>query len=265
MVMENLSEDDSFDELKMSLPKYQCPPQINCSKPFFPKKDEDQFQTWVIERFNRTGPIPLFDMFSISYSQLKSHLKYFILVYLADLIPIILVYFIYPSFYIANIFHSIFHVVCFTSLMSIHLSQKVSNGIQKFFSVQGIIFAIYYYLALLTKEYCYFDQSKIKYILITIYILVRLALFYLPCLVFDAKYLGTIKSLSFLPNILFHRKVLFLTFLVLVFEDISDIISPLALGLPIWFAVNLQIVLFESICGSSNRMSSSRPDEMNLL
>lgn len=252
------SDDDSFDELKQQLPKYQASlTRSPNAKKVARKLSDDVYQTWLIERFNRTGPLPISEMIIAACRQISGQFRFVVYTYIFDIFSIFVFYQFTRSKVLLYITSSLYSTFSFCIAMSNRYGLTLLQGMQKIKTPEGLFSVVLAFIGNAIRGYLLY-LGKIRSSSITfcafMYIFYQIFVFFVPCLAFDVKQISTFKIIKFIPKILFQQNVIFYTFFITVVCELCDIIAPFTLGIPFWVSLNLKNIFFESVCGSAARL-----------
>ena len=147
---ENLGElDDSFDVLMLQLPVYSRAPQT-INDHIGRQNRDDSFQFWLINRFNRVGPIPFFELSKRSLFMIFPHIKFLSITYFVYLMISLGIGYLKLT-NLNHIWYSLFNVFSYSVFMSIHTNQKYFVSTKRMISISGIICIISVFLGTLLK------------------------------------------------------------------------------------------------------------------
>lgn len=244
--------EDSFDDLRSQLPHYQSEYQPGQRQTQSNISDES-LQTWEINRFNRTGPIPISELIKKSMHYITHYIKFYTLTYLIDLLIILILQ--YYGFNITkNIIHSLFETFSFAYLMSFRSNFTFSLACAKSITLSGLVCFIYFAIGnSITGLIQYFlkvrSSTTVSWVVLsTIY---EISLFYLPCLAFDQKHVSIPKIFLFSFQIQLQINVLTSSILVFLCCKAASLLAPFTFGLSFWMGTIMRVLFFEAVCGSA--------------
>ena len=247
-LIDNEDSDDSFDNLMHHLPIYQ-PRSPKTNKTIFSEKQNDTFQNWLINRFNRVGPIPFFELISRSFLQILNHLKITSITYLFFLI----IYW-FTGYYLKIIILTLFHLFSFGVMASIHSTQKYFSNLPLIFSISGIFCFFSLLIGSILQNNVvslFLKRSSSTTFWDFIYTSYEISLFFIPCLTFDSKVIDTWKLLKFTWKILWQSNVFPYSLLIFLSGILFEFIGPFTFGISFWLSINMRVMFFEAVCGSS--------------
>lgn len=253
--MEPEAEDlsDSFDELKQQLPVYQPRSPIR-GRHSLTFRQEDSFQSWQINRFNRIGPVPLYELLYKSYHIIKNNIRIFLVLYNSLLLVLYILQRLKMTF-IRNAVYSAFVTFCYSYLMSFRSNQTFRDSITKMLSLTGIVSFVHEFIRYSIGTYIihlFKIRSSLMMFWVFTYFCYEIIFFFVPCLGFDAKPISTSNVLKFSFKIQSQANILPDSTILYFASKIFELIGPFTLGVTYWFGVISHVLFFEAVCGSAN-------------
>jgi hypothetical protein len=235
--------EDGFVDLLRHLPPVSRPTHsLSIRRPH----TEDDFQSWLVDRFDRVDTVRFRELFLTSLTSVLSNLTLYSFLYLGFLI-------------FGFGFHWLSRPLVFEiwiALCSI-LSYVAVYGLQKRVSI-CVKSGLFLFANELISS---FIHQRIVMALwkrsssISFFLLLGLAwdffLFFLPCLVFDGRRLNLIQLIRFSVKIvLLPGNAIQLIGLVFL-EQTLFLIGPFTFGVSYWLGYSLRVAFYHQICGTS--------------
>lgn len=245
--------DDSFDDLCQVLPRFTGSVEYSMGESLH-TKTEDDFQNWLISRFDRSGIITMRELMDTSFQLVKHHLP----ICCASYVPIALVAGIL-LFYRINILLAIWlalaEIWAFILILFFRGKQKSVMSTVQLLAKRSVCVLASSVIEMLLKIGL-ISSFRTRSSAITFFCLASMTcdymVFFIPCLAFDGKKLSTSRVLKFNLKIMAMSGVQFSLFLFMCIYNILIFISPLTLGITYFTSYALRFNVFFSLCGTNN-------------
>jgi hypothetical protein len=251
--MDEPGTDDGFEDLRGQLPRFQGRPLNTGNSP-----REDEFQDWLIARFDRIGHMPIRELISTSFSHVKSHLIVFCIAYL---------FFLSVAFvaYSQNRFLMIFWLtICsLSAFVSLFLVRR-RLSFRYFFTPRSLLGGICMIISLFVTSVCQVflvfeivQRSSFVTCAALIVIAVEFVFFFVPCLYLDNLRLGWSQIYWFSWKISVFQGNSFYVLAFVIGHNLMILISPVTFGLSFWLSFSMRINFYYNLCGTSSSSTVS--------
>jgi hypothetical protein len=252
-----LDSSDEFCQLRLNLPRISLS-QIPLEPRDFAGPGRDDFTQWQLNRFNRSGNIALCSIFSSAYRLTIRHFKLFILLFLRYAEVIIAAAF--KRWLLLFVPVDAISSLCATScVFAIIANDKWHSRLRFFFTKRGFVSLLAQMmrslLLFLTLQSAIQRASTLTSQFL-FSMLFSYVIYFHPCFMFEGVALGTAVACWFTVQLSFIAIPFSQSLGIFLLSVVLHVLGPFTLGLSIWAAYAMRVLVFLAVCGSGNTMTT---------
>ena len=242
--------EDGFDALCETLPQVN---RLYRPEEHRPKSwREEKFQNWLVSRFDRTGQTTLWNLISVSFSPVWSHLVVCCCAYVASL-AVSGFLFAAGSLFLGVVSSTIASLVSISMMLSFRTRSPFVSVVLRIFTKSGLVLVFGAFVMISLRVGLVLGitaRSSSASFFLVVGFACEFVFFFVPSLVLDEGRLSPSQVLYFSFRIATTSSALVLE--VLLLAELFVLISPLTLGVTYFLSHSLRLNLFLTRCGAAS-------------